>query len=69
MGFGSLGHSASNPTLLETQPRRGYRFIAPVTVEIILSLALGKHDNPHYYAVASDYCEVASLKQRSETDR
>lgn len=40
------GYSASNPTLLETRPRRGYRFIAPVTVEIILSLTLGKHDNP-----------------------
>lgn len=29
----ALGDSASNPTFLETMPRRGYRFIAPVTVE------------------------------------
>ena len=29
----ALGDSASNPTFLETLPRRGYRFIAPVSVE------------------------------------
>ena len=29
----ALGDSATNPTFLETLPRRGYRFIAPVTVE------------------------------------
>ena len=29
----ALGDSAMNPTFLETLPRRGYRFIAPVTVE------------------------------------
>jgi DNA-binding winged helix-turn-helix (wHTH) protein/tetratricopeptide (TPR) repeat protein len=29
----ALGDSASNPTFVETLPRRGYRFIAPVTVE------------------------------------
>ncbi len=29
----ALGDSATNPTFLETLPRRGYRFIAPVSVE------------------------------------
>jgi eukaryotic-like serine/threonine-protein kinase len=29
----ALGDSASNPTFLETLPRRGYRFITPVSVE------------------------------------
>jgi len=29
----ALGDSAINPTFLETLPRRGYRFIAPVSVE------------------------------------
>ena len=29
----ALGDSAANPTFLETLPRRGYRFIAPVTLE------------------------------------
>src|ERR1035441_7542341 len=29
----ALGDSAANPTFLETLPRRGYRFIAPVSVE------------------------------------
>jgi DNA-binding winged helix-turn-helix (wHTH) protein/tetratricopeptide (TPR) repeat protein len=29
----ALGDSASNPRFLETVPRRGYRFIAPVSVE------------------------------------
>ena len=29
----ALGDSAANPTFLETLPRRGYRFIAPVYVE------------------------------------
>jgi len=29
----ALGDSASNPTFLETVPRRGYRFIAPVSAE------------------------------------
>src|SRR5262249_46647306 len=27
----ALGDSADNPRFIETQPRRGYRFIAPVT--------------------------------------
>jgi DNA-binding winged helix-turn-helix (wHTH) protein/tetratricopeptide (TPR) repeat protein len=30
----ALGDSATNPTFLETLPRRGYRFIAPVTAEL-----------------------------------
>src|ERR1035438_1752074 len=30
----ALGDSAGNPTFLETVPRRGYRFIAPVSVEV-----------------------------------
>jgi DNA-binding winged helix-turn-helix (wHTH) protein/tetratricopeptide (TPR) repeat protein len=30
----ALGDSAANPRFLETVPRRGYRFIAPVSVEI-----------------------------------
>src|SRR2546429_1426003 len=29
--FRSLGDSADNPRFIETLPRRGYRFIAPVT--------------------------------------
>jgi eukaryotic-like serine/threonine-protein kinase len=31
----ALGDSASNPRFLETVPRRGYRFIAPVSVELV----------------------------------
>src|ERR1039457_1999763 len=31
----ALGDSAANPTFLETLPRRGYRFIAPVSVEVL----------------------------------
>jgi DNA-binding winged helix-turn-helix (wHTH) protein len=30
----ALGDSAANPRFLETVPRRGYRFIAPVSVEV-----------------------------------
>ena len=30
---GALGDSSENPTFIETIPRRGYRFIAPVTRE------------------------------------
>src|ERR1035438_4538129 len=33
----ALGDSAGNPTFLETVPRRGYRFIAPVSVEVLAS--------------------------------
>ncbi len=29
----ALGDDAANPRFVETMPRRGYRFIAPVTVE------------------------------------
>src|ERR1039458_526165 len=31
----ALADSAGNPKFLETVPRRGYRFIAPVSVEVI----------------------------------
>ncbi len=31
----ALGDSATNPTFLETVPRRGYRFIAPVAIETV----------------------------------
>jgi DNA-binding winged helix-turn-helix (wHTH) protein len=30
-GSEGLGDSASNPRFIETLPKRGYRFIAPVT--------------------------------------
>src|SRR5215471_17471721 len=30
----ALGDSAENPRFIETVPRRGYRFIAPVSVEV-----------------------------------
>src|ERR1035441_10129715 len=36
----ALGDSAANPTFLETLPRRGYRFIAPVTM-VAKSVATG----------------------------
>src|ERR1039458_10329484 len=36
----ALGDSAANPTFLETLPRRGYRFIAPVSV-VAKSVATG----------------------------
>jgi cholera toxin transcriptional activator len=31
---GALGDSASNPTFIQTLPRRGYRFIAPVQIVV-----------------------------------
>ena len=31
---GALGDSASNPRFIETMPRRGYRFIAPVEIAV-----------------------------------
>jgi DNA-binding winged helix-turn-helix (wHTH) protein len=31
----TLGDSADNPTLIETVPRRGYRFIAPVDKSVV----------------------------------
>lgn len=33
----ALGDSADNPVFVETLPKRGYRFLAPVTVEIVSS--------------------------------
>jgi DNA-binding winged helix-turn-helix (wHTH) protein/TolB-like protein len=37
----ALGDSADNPVFIETVPKRGYRFIAPVTSEVDLELAEG----------------------------
>jgi DNA-binding winged helix-turn-helix (wHTH) protein/Flp pilus assembly protein TadD len=39
----ALGDSADNPRFIETLPRRGYRFIAPVTVENAIAL---EHPKP-----------------------
>jgi DNA-binding winged helix-turn-helix (wHTH) protein/tetratricopeptide (TPR) repeat protein len=46
----ALGDNATNPTFLETIPRRGYRFIAPVSIETktfgtVLSVQDLKHDS------------------------
>ena len=38
----ALGDSADNPIFIETLPRRGYRFLAPVTVKESASLAVGE---------------------------
>jgi DNA-binding winged helix-turn-helix (wHTH) protein len=44
----ALGDSAENPTFIETVPRRGYRFIAPVQSDVgFLVQSLGsEHANP-----------------------
>jgi DNA-binding winged helix-turn-helix (wHTH) protein/TolB-like protein len=46
----ALGDDASNPRFIETVPRRGYRFIAPVKVE---SPQASSHPNPVPASVAS----------------
>ena len=38
----ALGDSADNPIFIETVPKRGYRFIAPVTCEHDASAASGR---------------------------
>src|SRR5580658_3122206 len=54
----ALGDSASNPTFLETLPRRGYRFIAPVSVEAAkssstLAASVAQTDAPLSESVSS----------------
>jgi DNA-binding winged helix-turn-helix (wHTH) protein/tetratricopeptide (TPR) repeat protein len=54
----ALGDSASNPTFLETVPRRGYRFIAPVSVEAAkssstLAASVAQTDAPLSESVSS----------------
>src|SRR5215472_12207839 len=41
----ALGDDASNPRFIETIPRRGYRFIAPVKVETANGTRLGAEGN------------------------
>src|ERR1700744_1102604 len=48
----AVGDSAANPRFLETLPRRGYRFIAPVTVEALGNQA-ERNDNAPVEAKAA----------------
>ena len=45
----ALGDSADNPRFVETIPRRGYRFIAPVSIKTPAAVALGEviHADEH----------------------
>jgi DNA-binding winged helix-turn-helix (wHTH) protein len=42
----ALGDSATNPRFLETAPRRGYRFIAPVSVEALRAARIPAQVSP-----------------------
>jgi DNA-binding winged helix-turn-helix (wHTH) protein/tetratricopeptide (TPR) repeat protein len=61
----ALGDSASNPTFLETLPRRGYRFIAPVSVEprsfaTAVVAQNGKADSPSAEPLPAEVKPVSS---------
>src|ERR1017187_3103597 len=66
----ALGDSAANPRFLETVPRRGYRFIAPVTVGdkpavSTLPMQAGKSDSP---AAEPDALEARTLSSNSASE-
>jgi eukaryotic-like serine/threonine-protein kinase len=61
----ALGDSATNPTFLETLPRRGYRFIAPVTVEGSSSRAGDLPREGESRAVAEEAVVPASMAEAS----
>ena len=69
----ALGDSAANPTFLETLPRRGYRFIAPVSV-VAKSVATGfvaqngKGDSPPAPSLPTEPITV-SLTSPVETEK
>jgi cholera toxin transcriptional activator len=43
----ALGDSATSPRFIQTLPRRGYRFIAPVEISAVRSMAPGSERAPH----------------------
>jgi Tol biopolymer transport system component/DNA-binding winged helix-turn-helix (wHTH) protein len=53
----ALGDSAENPRFIETLARRGYRFIAPVSIPDAVVAAAG-------YALSADVPEAAIVKSR-----
>ena len=73
----ALGDSAANPTFLETLPRRGYRFIAPVSIEAKpvgtpLVTQNGKADEVPPLPLPTEFVTVSPifpLKSESQTAR
>ncbi len=62
----ALGDSADNPRFLETVPRRGYRFIAPV---IAVDSAGFRDESPEASTVAADSPPEGSLQQKTNRQR
>ena len=59
----ALGDDADNPRFVETLPRRGYRFLAPVTKAALHSAATGDQ------TAATDYIPQRSSLARTRTKR
>src|ERR1017187_1549437 len=75
----ALADSAGNPRFLETVPRRGYRFIAPVSVEVLsggstLPASIAPTDAPSTEPMSAQSITLppessASEEKRSQTVR
>jgi TolB-like protein/DNA-binding winged helix-turn-helix (wHTH) protein/Flp pilus assembly protein TadD len=60
----ALGDSAENPVFIQTLPRRGYRFLAPVEQVSLASVSSGPVEQPPPVSSASAMPEVAGKPHR-----
>lgn len=60
----ALGDSASNPRFVQTLPKRGYRFIAPVS-EVLPAVPAPVPESAPAQARAADPADVTALPQRT----
>lgn len=64
----ALGDKADNPRFLETVPRRGYRFIAPVTLPPRVTAIRPQYETPHPQTIEAPMAKAEATSAEKHED-